>query len=160
MKGIKPEEIIKAGLALIIIGIVVIGLVYACSYRKIERVTVVDRWWSYFMAVRWDETECSALPDADGNIEVSCDTDTYTRCKTTETGRDLPPQRPEIPCRMRSGDYLRENVSYTIKYRIQETKDVKRARFGRDQWDGLAPGFWLNLTTDIMGNVKEIDRSK
>lgn len=152
------KDIIIAGLALIVIGILIIGIAYACAYRKTERVHIVSRWWDYSLAVKYRERDCGWGLDRYGEYSYNCKTETRTRCRTAATGQTWPPKRPEIPCPMREDDYISDYITYRLAYRIQETPNIKKTYIGRDQWFDLEPGVWLDITTGIDGRIMEIGR--
>jgi hypothetical protein len=143
-------------LAMLVVAIAITGaIIFFLAYREEKIVVIEDRWWEYSLKVQYDWTSCDAFTDAEGNISVSCDDDTFTRCRTRSAGRNLPPVRPEIPCRMRSGDYLNENVYYYASYRVEEGTERDIGHFHSHQWDGLAIGQRVWIKTDLMGNIKE-----
>jgi hypothetical protein len=130
---------------------------YIATYEETKRVVIEDRWWNFTLAVKYDDYECSVSIDPnDNSITQDCGWETYTRCKSNNTGRDLPPMRPEPACSLRAGDYTRDSVSYYVQYRVEDTSTFANAHIGKEKWDRLEPGVRKTIVLDFFDNIKLI----
>lgn len=157
---------------LLVLGLVIYGIYYAVTYRNERFVTIEDRTWTYTLAVKYKRTttkmktevstSCSGSGDnyrctTTTNLVPRTVTHTYTRCRDSNTGRELPPIRPLPPCSMRAGDYISEGVGYDIRFKDMEKDKPGHASISKDQWDDLWPGRYVRLVTNVLGSVTEYE---
>lgn len=166
MDDIHP--LVRVGLLLATIALIVFFFVY----RKEETIVIESRWWVSTTAVRYDEThletECTPETVCNGygddrrcmtemNCQLVSKTHTYTHCSIDTSGDTLPVVYPDVPCAMRSGDYIRHSSIFYIAYHRQEVDETRRSSFANRLWDLLEPRGVVKVKKNILGIIVDAE---
>lgn len=166
-RGSQAPHVILA-LAVVIVTLAVVY--FAVTYEKSVNAVILDRTWYSETLVQYDElvTELETKTKVEcyesGNSE-RCETivytepntywETYTRCRSRASGKELPITYPEPACYTWLGDTILYNDMRAIKYRIEDDVDslIHVATFEQFLWHDLEPGSRVKLKLNILGNV-------
>lgn len=127
------------------------------SYEKPIRASIEDRYWVFTRAVQDDDYVCSPTFDIDGNMHVTCEWETDTICRSSASGRELPPAPPALACEAVGDDYISDHIQYVAVYRQEETPELKTTDISYQEWNQYRPGTRARLILNALGGVRRME---
>lgn len=160
------QKIIAISLGAIAFLITTIGGLYIITYREQVTVLVKDKYWHYYLDVRYDEQHtrtvlktresCTGFGkdkkcSTDSYLDTERYTDTHIVCKGEREGKELPPLRPELTCEKTGNQYEAQEISYHLVF--DEKNSQKDVTFPGDLWGRLLVGKWNKVERDFFGKI-------
>lgn len=126
-----------------------------CSCSGEAAVIIEDRWWVAQTLVQYTDIDIDVSVDSDGLPHTSVTSSTVTRCRATETGRDLPEHYPLPACAVWNGDRISHVLSCYISYHEQETAESVIRQIVPSLWHEVEPGTEAKIAWNVLGIVDE-----
>lgn len=138
-----------------VIALIVVGILSAIFvfYRSEATIYVKDKWWNSETAVTYDtyETQCTTEKK-----ETRCRTvhKEHTRCRTSDSGKEIPVTYPEPGCAVWWGDDIEHSASYVVLYVQNDKQDT--TYFPGKLWDSLERNKSYHVQMNILGHITRL----